>query len=92
MHHHAHHGVPTGNYGGVKKRMKSKKSGGHHGGGKSHHVEGTSGLPDHGFHNHQFDQRNVPATAHHGIVGIKHQASSGTGSSLPLVVKTAGGS
>lgn len=68
--------------------MKSKKSGGNHGGGKNH-AEGTSAMPDHGFHNQKFDQRNAPATAHHGIVGVKHQ--SGTGSSLPQVVKNAGG-
>jgi hypothetical protein len=77
------------NYGaGAKKRMKSKKSG-HK--AASHANEGTGGAADHGFHQH-FDQRNAPATAHHGIVGIKHQAANATGSSLPLVVKTAGGS
>jgi len=68
--------------------MKSKKSGGV----KNHHgVDGSgSGLQDHGgFHNHQFEQRNAPTTAHHGIVGIKHQSLAGAST---VGVKTTGGS
>jgi len=64
--------------------MKSKKSGGYYTGGKGHHG---------GDEFHQFDQRNASTSGHHGIVGMKHQVPSGTtGSSLPSVVKTTGGS
>lgn len=80
--HTSNHAGPSYGGGGAKKRMKSKKSGGV----KTNHDHAQQ---DHGFHNHQFEQRNAPASAHHGIVGIKHQSSAGAQSNG---VKTAGGS
>jgi hypothetical protein len=66
--------------------MKSKKSGGKvHGSGMDN---GSSAIQDHGFHNHQFEQRNASSSAHHGIVGVN---TKGVGSAS-MVVKNAGGS
>jgi len=65
--------------------MKSKKSGGKgHGSG----MENGSAIQDHGFHNHQFEQRSAASSQHHGIVGINTKG----GGSAAMVVKNTGGS